>query len=304
MRTLTANAQALPVGYHRNHRGDLAQFVVFASSVSSAIDAETRSGDQQDLPDVAVGLALAAHIATTSAGTHGVSFVVVPRYLEADPDLEAQLRRQHSAVLDGVVLGGPVRISEDTRLLLRQILRQPERSAVLGAIRSLLGDGGTVIAAFLALIGSVAVAAKELPVITPDVIKERLNTMRGRFMPGPQKSSGGEPPGPTPATSVSGPESSAPLSAGPAEFVNALVFVYLHGGRVVRGTYEGIRALGGSECIVLSQAEIVPSDREVDTGRARPVRDESGEFMLVPVQQVELAIKVHQQPPSTDPSGE
>ena len=117
---------------------------------------------------VAVGLALAAHMAPETMG--GVSVVVVPHNLEANPGLETDLRSEHSAVLGGVVLGGPDRISEDTRDLLRQILRQPERAAILEAVHSSLGDVGAILAAALALIGALAVAKTTVPVIADSTI--------------------------------------------------------------------------------------------------------------------------------------
>jgi len=91
-------------------------------------------------PDVAVGLALAAHMAT--AHQH-ISVVVLPRYIEAYPTLEDQLRSQRQLVTDGVVLGSARILSEDTRALLRQILTSPDQLGVLGQIQNTLELAGT-----------------------------------------------------------------------------------------------------------------------------------------------------------------
>jgi hypothetical protein len=76
----------------------------------------------RDPPDVAVGLALAAHMAKID---REVSLVVVPRYLEADPELEDQLRRRRELVKGGVVLGQTGILSEDTRACSASSSRPP-----------------------------------------------------------------------------------------------------------------------------------------------------------------------------------
>jgi hypothetical protein len=106
------------------------------------------------VPDVAVGLALAAHMATVD---REVSLVIVPRYLQADPALEAQLRKRH-LVKSGLVLGQTGILSEDTRAVLRQIITSTDRRAILGEAQSTLGYIGAVVAALAALLGLGAVA--------------------------------------------------------------------------------------------------------------------------------------------------
>jgi hypothetical protein len=131
---------ALPDG------GRLAPVVVFAAAKAP-----------RDPPDVAVGLALAAHMAMTH---RQVSLVVVPRYLEADLKLEDQLRKQRQVVEGGVVLGSARVLPSDTRALLRQLLTSTDRQGVLGEIRTNLGSVGPLIAALLALLGLGAAARK------------------------------------------------------------------------------------------------------------------------------------------------
>jgi hypothetical protein len=130
----------------------LARFVVFAAPITP-----------RHLPDVAVGLALAAHLAFA----HGeqVSFVVVQPYLEADPLLEQQLRDQAQPVTGGVVLGQTPTVPEDTLTLLRQLLRTPGRQNFLDQIQTTLQNFGAVIAAMLALGGGAAAAAVAEPLI-------------------------------------------------------------------------------------------------------------------------------------------
>jgi hypothetical protein len=122
----------------------LAPVVVFAAALRSGF-----------LPDVAVGMALSAHMATAH---YPVSLVVVPRYLEADPELENQLESQHKLVKGGVVLGQTITIPEDTRALLRQRLTSTDRQSVLAQIQANLGSVGPLAAALLALIGLGAAA--------------------------------------------------------------------------------------------------------------------------------------------------
>jgi hypothetical protein len=83
-------------------------------------------------PDIAVGLALSAHMARTY---DEVSLVVVPRYVEANSTLETQLR-EPDLVEGGVILGDQKILSEDTRALLRQLLTSTNEQAVLGEIRT------------------------------------------------------------------------------------------------------------------------------------------------------------------------
>lgn len=120
-------------------RNELAPFVVFAAAWGPGFP-----------PDIAVGLALAAHMAPQYDG--GASLVVVPRaYLEADPKLEALLRGQRRVVQGGVVLGSQKILPEDTRALLRQLLTATDRQGFLGEMRTTLGSVEPLVAALLAL---------------------------------------------------------------------------------------------------------------------------------------------------------
>jgi len=124
---------------------NLASVVVFAAAIAP-----------WDPPDVAVGLALAAHMATTG---QTVSLVVVPRYLEADPRLVEQLSKQPAVVTGGVVLGQTPTVPEATSALLRQLLTSPDRLAQIQA--DLTSTGGLVVG-LLALLGLLSVAAPEV----------------------------------------------------------------------------------------------------------------------------------------------
>jgi hypothetical protein len=89
--TLVASNQLLPCPLPAARRDTLAPVVVFAVARRFPV---TRTAAYP--PDVAVGLALASHLAIHMAtASPKVSLVVVPRgYLEADPQLEQQLRDQ------------------------------------------------------------------------------------------------------------------------------------------------------------------------------------------------------------------
>jgi len=115
----------------------LNSFVVFVAALGPGF-----------LPDVAVGMALSAHMAAQSPA----SLVVVPRYLEADPGLESQLESQNE-VVNGVVLGQTATIPGDTRALLRQLLTSSNRQDLFAQLQADMGSLGPVTAALLALIG-------------------------------------------------------------------------------------------------------------------------------------------------------
>jgi hypothetical protein len=125
-------------------RQTLASVVVFAAGIQPG-----------DPPDVAVSLALAAHMAR--ANREDVSLVVVPHYLESDLELENKLQRQHELVTGGVVLGQTPTVPDDTRVLLRHLLTSTDRQGFLGQLQANLGAVGPLVAALLALVGVGAV---------------------------------------------------------------------------------------------------------------------------------------------------
>ena len=135
-------------------------------------------------PDVAVGLALAAHMAT--ADREKVSLVVVPHYLESDHGLEKALQSQHELVTGGVVLGQTPTMPEDTRTLLRQMLTARDHHGVLGQLQDNLGSVGSLIAALLAL-GGLAAATRltALIVIEPLERKEQMKRKKRLLEGGP-----------------------------------------------------------------------------------------------------------------------
>ena len=120
----------------------------------------------QDPADVAVGMALAAHLTRADRGK--VSLVVVPRYLEADRGLENQLRSQHELVEDGVVLGSSAVIPDQTRTLLRQLLVSVDQQGVLAQLENTLGTAGILATALITLI-TFGVAAATAPALIREV---------------------------------------------------------------------------------------------------------------------------------------
>jgi hypothetical protein len=106
-------------------------------------------------PDVAIGMALSAHMASPD---HPVSLVVIPRYLEADRPLETKLESQRQIVASGVVLGQAVTVPDDTRALLRQLLTSTDKQGLLKQTEDSLGSVDPLVAALLALFGAAAAA--------------------------------------------------------------------------------------------------------------------------------------------------
>jgi hypothetical protein len=151
----------------------LAPFVIFAAAKSPG-----------DPPDIAVGLALAAHMARSDS-QQKVSLVAVPRYLEADPRLEDKLRGQRAEVDGGVVLGLPPVMPEDTRLLLRQIITSTDKQGILAQAQASLGSVGTLIAALAVLLGLGAAAGVATKKLSPQVadIAQRVATKRAVEQP-------------------------------------------------------------------------------------------------------------------------
>lgn len=129
-------------------RDSLAPTVVFAAPLAP-----------WDPPDVAIGLALAAHMATPQ---HEVSLVVVPRYLEADPELEDLLQSQSELVTGGIVLGQTPTLPQDTSILLRQSLYSPSRLNQLVNLTTPLGLA-------VAIIGLLGLGAAALPAVIEPV---------------------------------------------------------------------------------------------------------------------------------------
>ena len=140
----------------------LAPVVVFAAAIEPG-----------DPPDVAVGLALAAHMA--KANREKVSLVVVPHYLESDLELENALQSQHELVTGGVVLGETPTVPEDTRVLLRQLLTSTDRQGVAAQVQANLGSVGSLIAALLALAGLATAGGIAAPIVIDHIkrIEER-----------------------------------------------------------------------------------------------------------------------------------
>jgi hypothetical protein len=121
----------------------------------------------REIPDVAVALALAAHMAREDGQ---VSLLVVPRFLEADPELKGQLRGRRELVAGGVVLGQTGVLPEDTRILLHQLLTSTDRPGILAELKTTLGSLTPLIAALLAFLGAL-MASK----VGPDLAKATSN---------------------------------------------------------------------------------------------------------------------------------
>lgn len=89
--------------------------------------------DKPDLPDAAVAIALAAHlnrIYGKKDDSQKATVIMVPRYLEANPELEERLRKRSWRVREALVVGGSDVMTADLRSHLRGVLtpRDPKNS--------------------------------------------------------------------------------------------------------------------------------------------------------------------------------
>ena len=304
MHTWVNNEQALPGGatirvqFAINQETDLEPFVVFAASVSpSASRLPTSPEDRsetRDLPDVAVGLALAAHIARGSKG-RDVSLVVIPPYLEANPGLEESLRGQSVAVDGGIVLGETDRIPDETVALLRQILRGSDWTTTFGAVQGVITAVGAVLAALAALALGTVVATergrrgvKKLIVKVRDILNEPPPPDTGRTP---------DPPAVLPQPPVGRDSYATPpgSSERPTPFIRGRrkdprVALYLNSGGVLTGFFEGEETLGGVKVVKLSGVEIsrgMPWDQPDPGAQPGPQAD----VTLVPATEVALAVR-------------
>jgi hypothetical protein len=281
LHTLTENEDVLPrdLRLKLTSRDTVEKFVVFAASKDPAAPWRSRGMEKRDLPDVAVGVALAAHMARDHPKLGGVSLVVVPEYLEADPALENNLRAQKGEVLGGVVLGGPGRISDDTRTLLRQILHPPDQTGVVGALRESLGDLAGVIAAILALLVGAAASAAAVGAARTVITERRPTGQKGEPMTDEKsdapKVETGTQPGETGAPAFH--ENSVEPSDQPR------VTVYLEDGRHVTGVYKGEKKLGDVTFLKLADAQVVGLDQ------TNPAKAKETGVTLVPVARIALA---------------
>ncbi len=281
LHTLVGNEHLVPDFRSVNPQEELESFAVFAASKAPRSPA-----------DVAVGLVLAAHLATPD---REVSLVVLPRHLGADSDLDRRLRDSRELVSGGVVVGGAQAISEETPVVLRQILRSSNRTGTLAALRTALGDLGTLIAVLSALLVSGAVATAtaaphiariERPIRRGIAVYLRNSGNKpgkGRGQEEPEGSpaqvranehpsaSEGDPPAPAPERTPSDPFAAV-------ESGHRKVTLCLHGEREVRGVYQGHLTIGPVTFVKLGDARI--SERE---------KTREAEVLLVPVDHIELA---------------
>jgi hypothetical protein len=251
------------------------------------------------LPDVAIGLALAAHIAR--ADRENVSLVVVPHFLESDPGLEKELQSQHELVTGGVVLGQTPTVPEDTRALLRQLLTSRDRHGVLGQLQDNLGSLGPLIAALLALAGLATATGIAAPIVI-----ERLGRteQRNRI----EELERTEPPPPKPSVKETIVSMSRSIRGRRDPEISDWRFrlsdsqevtVWLRSGRQVTGTIESQIPVDTRDATVfqikktvsLSRSEpspeASPSRSEPSPGASPPRSEEKYAYVLVSVKEIE-----------------
>jgi hypothetical protein len=122
-----------------NLRCDLPHTVVFATAQ-----------DHSDLPDVAVAIALAAHLEKAAAVDQAV-VVMLPRYLESAHGLETFLHQQGTKVARGVVIGESGAVSNELRTSLRSVTTLTDLGAIVQGSSTLLEKLGVLIGLLLTL---------------------------------------------------------------------------------------------------------------------------------------------------------
>lgn len=238
-------------------RQTLAPVVVFAAALALSHP-----------PDVAIGLALAAHMATS--GQH-VSLVVVPRYLEADPQLENLLQGQSQTITGGIVLGQTPTVPDDTSALLRQLLTSPDP---LSRVTTMLTENGGLAVGLLGLLGLLAVAPQigGLAVLMIERREERRDHKEPKPEPDgePKLGSGVTERNDSLSTESTG-SGSRPSSAVPSDWASELngqrVTVWLRSGRMVTGDAKGLQnaaVVQGTEPVLtvlrLEEATVAPKN--------------------------------------------
>lgn len=283
----------------------LAPVVVFAAAKAPG-----------DPPDVAIGMALAAHMATPD---RPVSLVVVPRYLGADPELASYLRNQRELVQGGIALGRARVLPGDTSTLLRQLLTAANRQDFWSQLQADLGTLGSLIAALLALLGlGAATTALAL------AIRHQVNLLREPGGRAPDARTGGRTVvGPLrriwPRDKSAAPEApeaqQAPAATEEPNWFTALedvergrVTVVLRSGWQVTGDFKGRHAPGeGQDPANIRAGTVVRLDNAIlelsemklaCLGEEEKPRPKDVEFVLVQVGDIELITRVRVKPPA------
>jgi hypothetical protein len=265
----------LPTDIHA--RGKLAPTVVFAAA-----------WEPNFTPDVAIGMALSAHMASPS---RSVSLVVVPRYLEADPKLVSALEGQQQLVAGGVVLGEAETVPDDTRALLRQLLAATDRQGLLKQADDSLGSVAPLVAALLALFGVAAVAQTGKDAV-PE-LAERMGKWRrpkqDQLMPATTVNSKKEP-GMIGRGGRRRDAQGPPAGINWSEFiaVDVKIIVWLHSGKRADGTVEKwypekIEQNENQPAVVAKLLRLKDAYLRDRGGHMEPM-----EFVLIPVEDIEL----------------
>lgn len=118
--------------------------------------------DKPDLPDAAVAIALAAHLNRVSnlkKGSEKAAVVMVPRYLEANRELEEKLRKRSRRVKEALVVGGSDVMTADLRSHLRGVVTARDPKNSWEAAQGTVGQASELALA-LAVIFSIAAVAE------------------------------------------------------------------------------------------------------------------------------------------------
>lgn len=157
--TPTTRALGLPPWATQSDEVHRQVIVVSATGPVPALPAGKRDPGRPtpQAPDVAVATVLAAHLAEDLG--QKTTVIVVPRYAESDRELLAALRRDGNAIEEGILIGGPRRVSEGARELVRQLTTSTPPKTFVERVTQAYGPVQELVAAVVALLG-VATAAR------------------------------------------------------------------------------------------------------------------------------------------------
>jgi hypothetical protein len=105
-----------------------------------------------DLPDVAVAIALASHLARNQDFGH-VGIIVLPRYLQIESDLQELVRECGSTVTEAFIIGGTDAVSGDLRDLLKVTVVPSNIEKQVAALKDTAAQVGQIVLAVALIFG-------------------------------------------------------------------------------------------------------------------------------------------------------
>jgi hypothetical protein len=245
--------------------------------------------DKRDLPDMAVAIALAAHLDSVinpREADRRTAVVAIPRRLEANSALEELLRKRSSRVKDALLVGGSDVMTADLRTHLRATISPPNPKGRWEAVLAGVDKALEVVLPLTIILGLLAAAKSATNngrrLIESGTLGRMFNTQPGR-----KREQAG--PGPPNAPEEPGVHPEQPVSNGPWAEVFARynlpvrVRVTLRNGRTVDGVHTPSEVQSSSDLYLRlhpsedqsthsrsSDNRRVPSHYEYDEPRMTP----------------------------------